>query len=283
VATAAQLTVSGLSVPAFLYGTAWKEAATQHCVNAALAAGFRGIDTANQRRHYHEAGVGAALEEAYASGRIERKDLFLQSKFTFASGQDHRLPYDPRADYGTQVHQSFQSSLEHLRANYLDSYILHGPSSRSGLSDADLQAWGAMEELCKGGHTKLLGISNVSIEQLQELCERCHVRPSFVQNRCYADQGWDREIRRYCGSNGIQYQGFSLLTANPDVLNSPQTVETAARHRCTTAQLIFSFALRAGIIPLTGTTSPAHMQEDLKAFEFNLSAQEMDFIENCVL
>ena len=114
-------------VPTFIYGTAWKEDDTGRLVRMALDAGFRGIDTANQRRHYHEAGVGEALAEAFAAGVLRREDVFLQTKFTYVGGQDHRLPYDPRAPLATQVEQSFASSLQHLGVDYLDSYVLHGP------------------------------------------------------------------------------------------------------------------------------------------------------------
>src|SRR6266540_913969 len=101
-------------VPDYLYGTAWKEDRTQALTELALRMGFRGIDTANQRRHYFEAGVGHALAAAYRAGVVTRKDVFLQTKFTYRSGQDHRLPYDPGADLSTQVAQSMASSLEHL-------------------------------------------------------------------------------------------------------------------------------------------------------------------------
>src|SRR5438094_9776373 len=100
------ITINGLSVPTFPYGTAWKEESTQRCVKKALEAGFRGIDTANQRKHYHEAGVGAALQEAHEAGVLTRKALFLQTKFTHLAGQDRRLPYDAKADRHTQVMQS---------------------------------------------------------------------------------------------------------------------------------------------------------------------------------
>ena len=85
------------SPPTFLYGTAWKEERTSALVELALQAGFRGIDTANQRRHYFEGGVGQALAAAYRAGVVTRADLFLQTKFTYRPGQDHRLPYDPHA------------------------------------------------------------------------------------------------------------------------------------------------------------------------------------------
>src|SRR5687768_9317844 len=87
----------GPSLPRCLYGTAWKEDQTRPLVELALRYGFRGIDTANQRRHYHEAGVGQAIGAAIQSGLVVRNDLFLQTKFTFRGGQDHRLPYDPLA------------------------------------------------------------------------------------------------------------------------------------------------------------------------------------------
>src|SRR4051812_26765941 len=102
-----------MRVPSFLYGTAWKEDATEALVFGALTAGFRGIDTANQRKHYFEAGVGAGLARKLAAG-LERDEVFIQTKFTFRDGQDHRLPYDERAPIATQVAQSFASSLEHL-------------------------------------------------------------------------------------------------------------------------------------------------------------------------
>src|SRR5688572_13626287 len=190
-----QITINGLSVPTFLYGTAWKEESTQRCVKMALEAGFRGIDTANQRKHYHEAGVGAALREAYEARVVTRKDVFLQTKFTHLAGQDKRLPYDETANVHTQVMQSYASSLEHLNTDYLDSFVLHGPSTRRGLAEEDWEVWRAMEELYCTGKVRFLGISNVQIDQLEELCERGAVTPSFVQNRCFASAGWDRELR----------------------------------------------------------------------------------------
>ena len=88
------ISVDGVRVPRFLYGTAWKEERTQRLTELALRQGFRGIDTANQRRHYHEAAVGKAIAASVASGLVTRDDLFVQTKFTFRGGQDHRLPYD---------------------------------------------------------------------------------------------------------------------------------------------------------------------------------------------
>jgi aryl-alcohol dehydrogenase-like predicted oxidoreductase len=133
-------------VPPIMYGTAWKEDSTQALALEAIAAGFRAFDTANQRKHYVEEGVGAAVRTAINSGIVKREELFLQTKFTYQRGQDHRLPYNPDCDLTTQVRQSIASSLEHLGVTRIDSYILHGPSQRSGLSQADWETWRAMED-----------------------------------------------------------------------------------------------------------------------------------------
>ena len=266
-------------IPKFIYGTAWKEDATEDFVRTAIGVGFRGIDTANQRRHYNEAAVGSAISKVLKSG-IKREELFIQTKYTYASGQDHRIPYDIRADYGTQVKQSFQSSLEHLQIDYIDSYVLHGPSVRFGLTQDDWQVWQEMEAIHKEGRTMHLGVSNVSIEQLKLLFEGAKVKPTFVQNRCFAQQGWDKDVREFCKEKGIIYQGFSLLTANPFVL--PKVKQIADKVNKTPAQVLFRFSMHIGILPLTGTTSQIHMKEDL-ALDFSLNDEDIQFIENIAI
>lgn len=275
------LSIHGNTVARFFYGTAWKEEETQRLTELAIRNGFRGIDTANQRRHYHEAAVGAGIGAVIASGLVTRDELFLQTKYTFQRGQDHRLPYDPNAPIASQVEQSFTSSLEHLDTDRIDSYLLHGPTRAAGLTDDDWEAWQAMETIHENGQAGLLGVSNISLEQLESLCEGARVPPSFVQNRCYAVHRWDRAIREFCSTKGITYQGFSLLTANRQVLSSPQLAEMAVHHGCTLAELIFGFSLAVGMIPLTGTTSSDHMQGDLRAFDLDLQPDEISCIENC--
>jgi diketogulonate reductase-like aldo/keto reductase len=275
--------VGGVRVPSFLYGTAWKEDRTAELVSLALGCGFRGIDTANQRRHYVEAAVGDAAAAAIAAADVTREQLFLQTKFTSLGGQDERLPYDARADAATQVRQSFESSLEHLRTTYVDSYVLHGPSARLRLSDHDWAVWRAMEELQRAGRARLLGISNVSLAQLLALHDGAAVKPAFVQNRCYASDGWDREVRVLCEQRGIVYQGFSLLTANARELEAATVRRVADRAGRTLAQVVFRFALQLGMIPLTGTSSKRHMEADLACFEFELAPAEVAAIERCGL
>lgn len=263
----------------FIYGTAWKKDGTAELVRTAVSAGFRAIDTANQPRHYQEPLVGEALD-ALAAGGIGRDALFVQTKFTPANGQDHRVPYDPEADLPTQVHQSFESSLRHLKTSHVDSYLLHGPYSYPGLEEADWEVWRALEGIHRSGRAGTIGISNVNAGQLATLVAKAGIKPMIVQNRCFANRGWDRQVREICQAHGIMYQGFSLLTANPSVLRHPEVVSIARRLGVNTEQVIFRFAMQAGMVPLTGTTSAQHMREDLKVYGIELTRDEVNLIES---
>jgi diketogulonate reductase-like aldo/keto reductase len=268
------------SIPDFLYGTAWKDDRTEALTELAVRNGFRAIDTANQRRHYFEEGVGQGLAAAYGAGVVTREELFLQTKFTYLRGQDHRLPYDPSASLSIQVAQSMASSLEHLGTDHVDSYVLHGPSSNYDWSDDDTEVWEAMRKERDAGRTRLLGVSNVSLDHLQQMAGGRLELPAFVQNRCYTRLGWDRAVRQFCRDHKIVYQGFSLLTANQEVLQHPLIASLATAAGATPAQIIFAFARAVGMLPLTGTSNPEHMKQDLASFKIILPPEATRGIES---
>lgn len=278
-----QVNVQGIAVPPFIYGTAWKEERTALLTRTALDQGFRAIDTANQRRHYFEAGVGEAVAAFVQAGVVSRSDLFLQTKFTHLPGHDHRLPYRADAPLSQKVVQSFELSLEHLRSTYVNSYLLHGPSAARGLAPEDWEVWRAMEALHRQRKVALIGISNVSVDQLASLLHDCTVRPAFVQNRCYARTGWDLDVRTLCRASDILYQGFSLLTANQQEMRHPKLLQIARSSSRTPAQVVFRFALQVGMLPLTGTSSSAHMREDLACLDFELTSKDVETLEHLTL
>ena len=263
--------------PSFIYGTAWKEDATTNLVEMAVSAGFSAIDTANQPRHYQEHLTGEALLKLARNG-ISRDELFLQSKFTPVNGHDHRIPYDPSLDLTTQVRQSFENTLKNLHTDHLDSYLLHGPYSQPGLGNEDWEVWRTIEEFYKTGKARFIGISNVNIIQLKLLTEKAEVKPMVVQNRCFANRGWDREVREFCKEHQIVYEGFSLLTANPFVMQNPEVQSIAGELGRTPEQVVFRFSMQAGMTPLTGTTSEQHMKEDLQAVDFELKNDDVQLI-----
>lgn len=261
-------------VPRILYGTAWKAERTAALVEEALGQGFRGFDTACQPKHYHEPGVGAGLTAGLAN-RLSRTDIYLQSKFTPVDGHDPaRIPYDPAAGLPEQVAQSFACSLKNLGTHYLDGLLLHSPLA----DERDLlEVWRAMEAIFDAGGTRQLGISNCyALPQLQRLFMQARIKPAILQNRFYAATGYDREIREFCRQHRILYQSFWTLTANPKILAHATVQRLACQYRRNPAQVWLRYLTQLDIIPLTGTTSPAHMQEDLAIFAFELGGIECD-------
>jgi diketogulonate reductase-like aldo/keto reductase len=270
--------VPGVSSPPIIYGTAWKKAATETLVRTAIKFGFRGIDTACQPKHYHEPGVGAGVA-ASLNDELTRADFYLQTKFTPVTGQDPaRIPYDPHAPLAEQVRQSFAVSLKNLRTDYLDGLVLHAPLPEAKQT---LEVWQAMESLVDSRGVRQLGISNCyRLEQLESLYDAARLKPAVVQNRFYADTGYDRDLRAFCRDHGIVYQSFWTLTANPQVLAHRTVLELASKHRRTPAQILFRYLTQIGIVPLTGTRSEMHMREDLALFEFELTGSEREAMDS---
>ena len=266
----------GVRIPRIIYGTAWKKDRTAALVEQAIGLGFRGIDTACQPKHYNEAGVGDGVAASLHRG-LDRSELYLQSKFTSLSGQDPmQVPYDSSADLSEQVAQSFQTSLKNLQTPYLDCLVLHSPLANL---QHTLEVWQAMERIFHSGGAKQLGVSNCyDPQQFERLYRNAAIKPTVVQNRFYAETGYDRAIRDFCREHRIIYQSFWTLTANPHVLAHVTLQNLAAKYRRSAAQLFFRYLSQIGIIPLTGTTSENHMREDLAIFDFELTADDCDAV-----
>ena len=269
-------TNAGVKMPGIIYGTAWKKERTAGLVSKAVMKGFRGIDTAGQPRHYNEALVGAALLELKEQG-ISREDIFLQTKFTSISGQDpDNLPYNPDAPLKEQVAQSFESSLKNLNTDHVDSLVLHSPVAPYS---SMMKVWKAMEEIHQTGAARQLGISNCYDPTfLKEFHADVAVKPAVVQNRFYQQSGYDAALREWCSNNGVTYQSFWTLTANPHILRHPIVRDLAQKHGKTAPQIFFRYLTYVGIVPLTGTCSQQHMMEDLAIFDFELSATDQEQI-----
>jgi len=273
-------TAAGVKMPWIIYGTAWKKERTLDLVVKAVQNGFQGIDTACQPKHYDEPLVGAALQRLDEYG-IRRQALFVQTKFTPLDGQDpRRVPYARNASLASQVTQSFEVSTKNLQTDYVDSLVLHSPLFPHTLL---MEAWTAMEAIQKTGGARQLGISNCySTEVLAQLYADANVKPAVVQNRFYQQTGYDSDLRKWCAHHGIIYQSFWTLTANPHILNSETIKNISQHHQKTKAQTFFRFLNQSGIVPLTGTSSEQHMQEDLDVFDFELAADELKTIKQMI-
>lgn len=277
------------SMPRIIYGTAWKKTNTTELVMMAVRAGFRGIDTAGQPKHYNESGVGEALQMLLCDENgddgggtdddmmtdpsleapacvLHRRDLYLQTKFTPLAGQNQNLPlpYDLDSPLAVRVSQSVRNSLRNLHTSYVDALVLHSPMPTH---EETLCVWRAMEQLVAGGVVRILGVSNMyNLERLRQLWRDARVKPSIVQNRFYAKTNYDAGIRDFCKEESIVYQSFWTLTANKHIVNSSVVTTLAEKYHTTKEALFLSYVAHGeGLVPLTGTTSIKHMQDDLSA------------------
>ncbi|CAE8678899.1 unnamed protein product [Polarella glacialis] len=260
----------------FLYGTAWKKEATTDLVVQAVREGFRGIDTACQPKHYREDLVGAAIARLAREG-IPREELWLQTKFTPMRGQDPaNVPYDPKAPLRIQVEQSIAQSVRNLGTDHIDSLVLHSPLPTL---QETLEVWSVFERAVDNGTVGQLGISNCyDFETFKGLFEQSRVKPKVLQNRFYKDSGYDSQLRAFCLENGVTYQTFWTLSANPNVLKASPVVSAAHRLQVTAAPVLFRWLIQSGHQPLTGTKSREHMRQDLQAADLQLTSAEMSAI-----
>jgi diketogulonate reductase-like aldo/keto reductase len=267
--------------PFLVYGTAWKKERTAEYVSQAIHAGFRFIDTACQPRHYNESGVGHGWTMAAKDLNLQRQDLFLQTKYSPAGGQDKKsIPYDIDAPYATQVRQSLAVSLQNLQTTYLDSLVLHSPMDSM---EETMEVWREFEKLVDEGQVHRIGISNCyDYDTFTTLYEMARIKPSVLQNRLYAESDFDTKLREFIVQqnaknaenrqhNKIWYQSFWTLTANRDALNHNAEIrDWASRLDLTPQQLMFAFLMSLPdgyLTPLSGTTSTEHMAHDVAIME----------------
>lgn len=210
------------SLPTLLYGTAWKDVRTADLVLLAFMQGFRGVDTAGQPKHYKEDLVGQGIYAARGHLELERRDIWIQTKYTPTIGQDlgGPLPYNPEDPVEEQVCSSFQQSLHNLfpgqdipnvknalaefaqrrggkekqrdpglQPVYIDGYLLHSPLFTL---ESTMRAWRVFELLVDAGFVREIGFSNVySPEIFSALYNMARVKPSILQNRWHSSTGHD--------------------------------------------------------------------------------------------
>ncbi len=269
------------TIPPMLYGTAWKKERTADLVALALENGFRGIDTACQPKHYEEALVGKGLAKFYQQGG-KREEIFIQTKFTPLNGQDpQRLPYNAKASLEEQIITSCEVSKHNLQTSYLDALLLHSPLFPYPNL---LKAWRALESLHVKGDTRKIGISNCyDLSMLQQLFNDASIKPSIVQNRFYRESDYDKSLRTWAKEQGITYQSFWSLSANPHILHSKIVQTIAHKYHKSVEQIFYRYLIHERIVPLNGTTSLEHMVEDLSIFEFELSLEEISLISTLLV
>ncbi|KAM3566426.1 hypothetical protein ARSEF4850_000568 [Beauveria asiatica] len=286
---ARDFTLNGVSrtrMPKLVYGTAWKKDETAKLVYTALKAGFRGIDTAAQPKHYNEQGVAAGLKKAVLEGIVKREHVFVSCRGTFVlklrvhncldrfRPNLHRpvaktkMRHDFSASVQDKVHQSVQSSLKNFTIDgqdaYLDSLVLHSPLDTL---DDTIVAWKTLE----GYHPhkiRNLGISNATLGIVEAVHNRVTVKPAIVQNRFYPDTSYEAGLRVFCKEHNVKFQSFWTIGANPHLIKSQPVVNVVQGAGVGVVSAYYALVMGLeGITILDGTTKEAHMKEDLEGLE----------------
>jgi alcohol dehydrogenase (NADP+) len=256
------------AIPALGFGTLIPDpVATRNATKSALEVGFRAIDSAE--RYRTEKQVGEAMQEVFKEGKIKREDVFVITKLWNTNHRPER------------VKPAFEASLNKLQLDFIDLYLIHTPFAfQSGeeqdprdangnvIYDQDvtlLDTWRALEGLVDEGKCRAIGLSDVGLEQTQEIFEAARIKPAVVhvESHPYLPE-WD--LLNYCKKNGIVLQAFAALghAMEPKLLEDPVITGIAKRVNKTPAQVLLAWAIQRGTALLTTSKNPSRIKENFE-------------------
>jgi diketogulonate reductase-like aldo/keto reductase len=240
---------------------------TRQAVKTALEVGFRHFDCAE--RYRNEAAIGDAMQEVFKGGAIKREDVFVTTKLWNTNHRPER------------VKPAFDGSRQRLQIDYVDCYVIHTPFAfRPGdeqdprdehgqvVYDSGLtlgETWQALEDLVDGGQCKSIGLSDVTLERLQEIVAMSRIKPAVVQveSHPYLPE-W--ALLDFCREHGIVVQAFAPLghAMEPKIVDDPVITAIAKRISKTPAQVALAWAVQRGTAYLTTSTNPRRIQENFE-------------------
>jgi len=256
------------TMPALGFGTLIPDpVATRNATKAALEAGFRVLDTAE--RYRTEGEVGEAIQEVFKEGKIRREEVFVITKLWNTNHRPER------------VKPALEASLRRLQLDFVDLYLIHTPFAFQPGSEQDprddngniiydqgvtlLDTWRAVEALAIEGKCKAIGLSDVSLEQVQYIVDAGTIRPAVVhvESHPYLPE-WD--LLNYCRKNGIILQAFAALghSSEPSLLADPVVISVARRVNKTPAQVLLAWAIQRGTAPLTTSKTAGRIKENFE-------------------
>jgi diketogulonate reductase-like aldo/keto reductase len=252
---------SGYTVPKIGFGT-WEitpDHEAKKAVLTAIEAGYRLIDTA--KIYGNEKGVGEAIRE---SG-IPREDIFVTTKlWNDDQGYDSAL-------------KACQASLEKLGLDYLDLYLIHWPAtSKRG------DSWRAFERLINEDMIRSAGVSNYTVEHLEELCAASELKPAVNQIELHPlNYDQQSKVLDYCAAQHILIEAYSPIKK---LVAGHAAYERVARigkyYKRTPQQVLLRWCIEQGTVPLPRSSDPAHIKENIDIFDFQLSADAMDLLDS---
>jgi diketogulonate reductase-like aldo/keto reductase len=230
-------------------------AETQRAVKAALGVGYRLIDTA--KLYANERDVGIAVRE---SG-IPRKEVFVTTKLW---NTDHG--FEPAIE-------AFNRSLRELGLDYIDLYLIHWP-----VAPLKGDSWRALVELLEEGKCRAIGVSNYTIDHLEELLRESSSAPAVNQVE-FSPFLYQEELLDFCRDNHIQLEAYSPLTKGMR-LSDPKLRPFAAKYHKTAAQILIRWALQHKIVAIPKSSKPERILENSQVFDFEISSADMEMLDS---
>jgi len=262
------LTHGSGALPAAGFGTLIPDPlVTRQAVKTALETGFRHFDCAE--RYRNEAAVGAAMQEVFQAGVINREEVFVTTKLWNTNHRPER------------VRPACEASRRRLQIDYVDCYVIHTPFAfRPGdeqdprdeqgkvVYDAGVtlaETWRALEDLVDGGQCKAIGLSDITLEKLRDIVAVARIKPAVVQveSHPYLPE-WD--LVDFCREQGIVVQAFAPLGhgMKPKIVDDPVIMSIAQRIHKTPAQVALAWAVQRGTAFLTTSTNPGRIRENFE-------------------
>ena len=261
----------GGKIPALGFGTLIPDAAlTISATRDALEAGFRHFDCAERYRNERE--VGEALQAGLAAGGIAREEIFVTTKLWNSNHRPER------------VGPAFEASLDRLRLEYLDLYLIHTPFAFQPGDEQDprdqdgnvvyddgvtlLDTWRAMEGLVDNGKCRAIGLSDVGLKELVLIYEAARIKPAVVQVESHPYLP-ERELLEFCKEKGVVLLAFAPLGhgMKPGLLEDPVVSAIATRVGKTPAQVLLAWAVQRGTAVLTTPKGAARARENFDISE----------------
>jgi len=254
------------ALPAIGFGTLIPDLAeTKRAVTTALGVGFRHFDCAE--RYRNEEAVGDAMREMFGAGTVQREDVFVTTKLWNTNHRPER------------VRPAFEASLRRLQLDYVDCYLIHTPFAFRPGDDQDprdengqviydegitlAETWRALERLVDDGRCGSIGLSDITLEKVQEIVAVARIKPAVVQveSHPYLPE-W--ELLSFCQEHGIVLLAFAPLghSSVPNLLEDPVITGVAERLHMTSAQVALSWAVQRGTAFLTTSTKPQRIQQN---------------------
>jgi diketogulonate reductase-like aldo/keto reductase len=256
------------AIPAVGFGTLIPDpVVTRQATQTALEVGFRHFDCAE--RYRNEEAVGDAMQAVFRAGAVRRDDVFVTTKLWNTNHRPDR------------VKPAFDASRRRLQVDTVDCYLIHTPFAFQPGDEQDprdargqviydagltlVETWHALERLVDDGHCKAIGLSDVSLEKLQEIVAAARIKPAVVQVEAHPYlPEW--ELLDYCREQGIVLLAFAALghSLDPNLLADPVITGIAKRVGKTPAQVALAWAVQRGTAFLTTSKTPSRIQENFE-------------------